>query len=45
LLRVQPLGMAEYETEVKAMVSRSAVPRPGDGVRVKVDTSIPARSG
>jgi len=40
-LRVQPLGMAAYETEVKAMVSRVAIPRPGDGVRVKFDPNKP----
>ncbi len=40
-LRVQPMGMAAYEVEVKAMVSRLAVPRPGDGVRVKFDPNKP----
>jgi hypothetical protein len=40
-LRVQPMGMAAYETEVKAMVSRIAIPRPGEGVRVKFDPNKP----
>ena len=40
-LRVEPIGMAAYETEVKAMVSRVAIPRPGDGVRVKFDPNKP----
>ncbi len=40
-LRVQPIGVAAYETEVKAMVSRVAIPRPGDGVRVKFDPNKP----
>ena len=40
-LRVQPLGMAAYEVEVKTMVSRLAIPRPGDGVRVKFDPNKP----
>ena len=40
-LRVEPMGMATYETEVKAMVSRVAIPRPGDGVRVKFDPNKP----
>ena len=40
-LRVEPMGMAAYETEVKAMVSRMAIPRPGDGVRVKFDPNKP----
>jgi len=40
-LRVEPMGMAAYETEVKAMVSRIAIPRPGDGVRVKFDPNRP----
>jgi hypothetical protein len=40
-LRVEPIGMAMYETEVKAMVSRVALPRPGDGVRVKFDPNKP----
>ncbi len=40
-LGVQPMGMAAYEVEVKAMVSRLAVPRPGDGVRVKFDPNKP----
>jgi hypothetical protein len=40
-LRVEPMGMPAYETEVKAMVSRVAIPRPGDGVRVKFDSSKP----
>lgn len=40
-LRVEPMGMAAYEVEVKAMVSRLAVPRPGDGVRVKFDPNKP----
>lgn len=40
-LRVAPMGMAAYETEVKAMVSRVAIPRPGDGVRVKFDPNKP----
>ncbi|CAG0935805.1 hypothetical protein TFLX_04655 [Thermoflexales bacterium] len=40
-LRVEPLGIAAYETEVKAMVSRISIPRPGDGVRVKFDPNKP----
>jgi hypothetical protein len=40
-LRVEPIGMAAYETEAKAMVSRVAIPRPGDGVRVKFDSNKP----
>lgn len=40
-LRVEPIGMAAYETDVKAMVSRIAIPRPGDGVRVKFDPNKP----
>ena len=40
-LRVEPIGMAAYETEAKAMVSRVAIPRPGDGVRVKFDPNKP----
>jgi hypothetical protein len=40
-LRVEPPGMAAYETEVKAMVSRIAIPRPGDGVRVKYNPDKP----
>jgi len=40
-LRVEPIGMAAYETEAKAMVSRVAIPRPGDGVRVKFDLNKP----
>jgi hypothetical protein len=40
-LRVEPIGMVTYETEVKAMVSRVAIPRPGDGVRVKFDPNKP----
>ena len=40
-LRVEPMGMATYETEAKAMVSRVAIPRPGDGVRVKFDPNKP----
>jgi hypothetical protein len=40
-LRVEPIGIAAYETEVKAMVSRVAIPRPGDGVRVKFDPNKP----
>ena len=40
-LRVEPIGMALYETEAKAMVSRVAIPRPGDGVRVKFDPNKP----
>jgi hypothetical protein len=40
-LRVEPIGMAAYEAEVKAMVSRVAIPRPGDGVRVKFDPDKP----
>ena len=40
-LRVQPMGLAAYEVEVKAMVSRLAIPRPGDGVRVKFDPNKP----
>jgi hypothetical protein len=40
-LRVEPLSMAVYETEVKAMVSRVAIPRPGDSVRVKFDPDKP----
>ncbi len=40
-LRVQPMGMMAYETDVKAMVSRIAIPRPGDGVRVKFDPNKP----
>ena len=40
-LRVEPIGMAMYETEAKAMVSRVAIPRPGDGVRVKFDPNKP----
>jgi hypothetical protein len=42
-LRVQPPGMAMYETEVKAMVSRVSIPRPGDGVRVKFDPDKPEK--
>jgi hypothetical protein len=40
-LRVEPMGMAAYETDVKAMVSRISIPRPGDGVRVKFDPNKP----
>jgi hypothetical protein len=40
-LRVEPLGMAAYETEAKALVSRVTLPRPGDGVRVKFDPNKP----
>lgn len=40
-LRVEPMGMAAYEVEVKAMVSRVAIPRPGDSVRVKFDPNKP----
>ena len=40
-LRVEPMGMAAYEVEVKTMVSRLAIPRPGDGVRVKFDPNKP----
>jgi hypothetical protein len=40
-LRVEPIGIAAYETEVKAMVSRVSIPRPGDGVRVKFDPNKP----
>src|SRR5512134_1168558 len=40
-LRVEPMGMSAYETEAKAMVSRVAIPRPGDGVRVKFDPNKP----
>jgi hypothetical protein len=40
-LRVEPTGMAAFEAEVKAMVSRVAIPRPGDGVRVKLDPDKP----
>jgi hypothetical protein len=40
-LRVEPMGMAAYETEAKAMVSRVSIPRPGDGVRVKFDPDKP----
>lgn len=40
-LRVEPMGIAAYETEVKAMVSRVAIPRPGDGLRVKFDPDKP----
>ncbi|MBI5566350.1 MAG: hypothetical protein HY870_15735 [Chloroflexi bacterium] len=40
-LRVEPMGMMAYETEVKAMVSRIAIPRPGEGVRVKFDPNKP----
>ena len=40
-LRVEPMGMATYETEAKAMVSRVMIPRPGDGVRVKFDPNKP----
>jgi hypothetical protein len=40
-LRVEPIGVAAYETEVKAMVSRVSIPRPGDGVRVKFDPNKP----
>jgi hypothetical protein len=40
-LRVEPIGMAVYETEVKATVSRVSIPRPGDGVRVKFDPDKP----
>jgi hypothetical protein len=40
-LRVEPPGMTPYEVEVKAMVSRLAIPRPGDGVRVKFDPNRP----
>ena len=40
-LRVEPIGMAAYETDVKAMVSRVSIPRPGDGVRVKFDPNKP----
>jgi hypothetical protein len=40
-LRVEPMGMSAYETEVKAMVSRVTIPRPGDGVRVKFDPNKP----
>ena len=42
-LRVEPIGMAAYETEAKAMVSRVAIPRPGDGVRVKFDPDKPEK--
>jgi hypothetical protein len=40
-LRVEPIGMPAYETEAKAMVSRIAIPRRGDGVRVKFDPNKP----
>ena len=40
-LRVQPIGLPAYEVEVKTMVSRVAIPRPGDGVRVKFDPNKP----
>ncbi len=40
-LRVEPMGMPAYEADVKAMVSRVALPRPGDGVRVKFDPNKP----
>lgn len=40
-LRVEPIGLPAYETEAKAMVSRVAIPRPGDGVRVKFDPEKP----
>jgi hypothetical protein len=40
-LRVEPIGMPAYETEAKAMVSRVAILRPGDGVRVKFDPNKP----
>ena len=40
-LRVEPMGMAAYETEVKAMVSRLSIPGPGDSVRVKFDPNKP----
>ena len=40
-LRVEPIGVAAYETEAKAMVSRVAIPRPGDGMRVKFDPNKP----
>ena len=40
-LRVEPIGVAAYETEAKTMVSRVAIPRPGDGVRVKFDPNKP----
>ncbi|MFN8596721.1 MAG: hypothetical protein U0559_11145 [Anaerolineae bacterium] len=40
-LRVEPIGLAAYETEVKTLASRVAIPRPGDGVRVKFDPNKP----
>ena len=40
-LRVEPMGIAAYETETKAMVSRVSLPRPGDGGRVKFDPNKP----
>lgn len=40
-LRVEPIGLPAYEAEAKAMVSRLAIPRPGDGVRVKFDPEKP----
>jgi len=42
-LRVEPFGRPVYETEAKALVSRVAIPRPGDGVRVKFDPNRPER--
>jgi hypothetical protein len=40
-LRVEPTGRAAYEAEAKAIVSRVALPRPGDSVRVKFDPDKP----
>jgi hypothetical protein len=40
-LRVEPMGMMPYETEVKAMVPRLSIPGPGDSVRVKFDPNNP----
>ncbi len=42
-LRVEPIGRPVYETEAQALVSRVAIPRPGDGVRVKFDPNQPER--
>jgi hypothetical protein len=40
-LRVEPIGLAAYETEVKTIISRIAIPRPGDSIRVKFDPDKP----
>ncbi len=40
-LRVEPTDAAPYEAKVRAFVSRIAIPRVGDTVRVKYDAEKP----